>query len=295
MKSPLNKHKLLNLLTSAVILLILISTLGCSNTQDSYGSLRNQGVLPLSQDNAYLGSNLFLAQEFEKSTHLFNFLKGRGAPNAIELKESGFGKAQLKLFYPQQKEFYIADLISSETTYQWIVRGPFRIERHLYRDLAGLFDQGVSEPQFTFNGKPFRFKPTAEEILLAAKLAVTPMPRVTSKPKIKSGKTSITTKLADAALTPLPTLAPTPFKPLTYDQQAIAMAQGFAERAANGDVVHTVKVETETIEQIAQWYTGSATNASSILQSNGITAGTGLKTGIRIQIPLALVKQFKRM
>ena len=295
MKSFLNKRKLFNLLGCVLTILILISTVGCSNTQDSYGSLRNQGVLPLSPDNAYLGSNLFLAQEFEKSTHLFNFLKGRGAPNAIELKESGFGKSQLKLFYPQQKEYYLAELTSSETNYQWIVRGPFRIERHLYRDLAGLFDQGVSEPQFTFNGRPFRFKPSPEEILLAAKLAATPMPRITSKPKLKSGKTTVTTKLADAALTPVPTLTPTPFKPLTYDQQAIAMAQGFAERAANGDVVHTVKAESETIEQIAQWYTGSAANANSILQSNGITTGTALTAGIRIQIPLAMVKQFKQM
>jgi hypothetical protein len=288
-------QKFLKNILKVITVSFLIIT-GCSSTNDSFSSLKNQGVLPISSDNPYLGSNLFLSNEFSKSNNLYNFFKGRGGPNAIEVKESQFGSGtEMKLYYPAEKEYFIASLYSTEDSYQWITRGPYRIERHIYRDIAGLFEQGVSEPQFAYDGKPFKFKYTQAEILAANPTPVPtikPMPRVIHKPKIKDS--SVKSKLAQDNQNTV-AATPTPFKPLTYDQQALAMSQGFAERASNGDLVHTVKVNTETAEQIAQWYTGNASNAAEILKSNGIASGTALNVGTRIQIPLSLVKQFKRM
>lgn len=273
-------------------ILMIALGIGCAATgTESFNSLTNQGILPLSTSNPHLGSNLFLANEFSKSTYLFNFLKERGAPVALELEGTRFGAPHLLMYYAREKQVYMADLVSSEKQYQWIIRGPFQIERKDFRDLARSLRSDIGEPQFIYHGKPFRFRPTQEELERSYTPTPTPTPKPTKKPVKKP--TKIITKLEDAG-TPTPR-ADEPFKPLNSDQQAIAMAQGFAERAPNGDVVHTVKSDAETFEKIAEWYTGSANNALDVATINGQTLQSKLTPGNRIQIPLKLIKQFKAL
>ena len=279
-------------------LIAIISMVACSGSLSHYESLTNQGILPLSSQSAYLGANLFLSDEFSKSSDLFYFLKGRGAPNAIAISSGGFGDVSMKLYYPSVKDFYIAERVVSENHYQWVTRGPYRIDRKDFRDLAGLFSGGIEEPVFEFRGKPFRFHSIAEEAMAPKISAPTPMPaHLAAKPKSKTKTRKVSTKLnaATESAKPTPVAAPTPFQPLTFDQQAIAMAQGFAERAANGDVIHTVKKESESIESISNWYTGSPSNYKEILKSNGLAEGAPLAPGVKLQIPKSLIKQYKAM
>lgn len=276
---------------------LLISCLwlcACSSSLDQYETLADKGLLPLSTQNGFLGANLYLSEEFSKSAALFNFLKGRGGPNAISIETSR--PLRMKLFYPMEKEFYIADLSDVPNNYEWVLRGPHRIDRRDYRELAGLFATGIEEPAFQFQGKPFRFKPTRAEVLQmqaeALRAMATPTPD--SKARTRGRNNTLKTKLADQAKDhPAPT--PTVFQPLTFDQQALAMSQGFAERAPNGDVIHTVRKEGETIESIAGWYTGSPSNSKDLLAASGLTEATKLIPGMRIKIPLQKVTQFKAM
>ena len=276
----------------ALLSFAIIFAIGCSRSLDQYGTLADHGPLPLSSSSGFLGANLFLSDEFSKSSNLFNFFKGRGAPNAISIESSN--PLRMKLYYPIDKEFYISDLSNNEHNYQWVTRGPYRIDRHDYRDMISLFSSGVEEPAFQFQGKLFRFKPTRAEIAEMQEAALRAMATPTPLPKPKTKSSTLKTKLAEESK-PTAIPVPTAFQPLTFDQQALAMSQGFAERATNGDVIHTVKKDTETIESIANWYTGNSSNCRELLKSSGIAEGVKLAPGMRIQIPKSLVKQFKAM
>lgn len=271
------------LTTLFLSLLFLISCTPASI--NTFESLLNKGMLPLSPDNGYVGSNLFLSQEFSKSTHLFNFLKARGAPLAIQLNASRFGSPELSMYYPMDKEYYIADLVKDDLTYQWITRGPFRIERKDYREISRSTSD-LGEPLFVYRGQPFQFKKKPEPTPTPT---IAPSPTATPKPKKKKIATSSTPVITGPAATPTPDV----WKPLNADQQALLMSQGFAERAQNGDVIHTITSDGQTIEKISEWYTGNASNASAIRQANALSADGAPKIGTRIQIPLSMIKQYR--
>lgn len=258
---------------------------------DEYPSLANQGILPLSTTNAYVGSNLFIANEAQRSPYLYNFLKGKGGPAAIEIIEPQFGSARVLMFYPRDREVYAADIQEGEFTRQWIIRGPYGIERKDYRKLASLEGSLNGEPLFFIRGKLERFRfqaqPEAPHEILQP-IIPTPAPKATPKKKVvkKSKDAVVITKKADQ---------PTEFHPLNSDQQAIQMSLGFAERASNGDVIHTVKSDTETLQSIAQWYTGSAEHADALAKANALGAKDPLALGTRVSVPSALVRNFKIM
>ena len=69
--------------TKILDLLFLVFLTSCYYKITNYPSLVNQGILPVSKEQAYVGANLFLSREMEQSTFLYNFLKKRGAPDAI--------------------------------------------------------------------------------------------------------------------------------------------------------------------------------------------------------------------
>lgn len=270
--------------------LTLIAT-ACAGRIEEYPSLANQGILPLSTSNAYVGSNLFVGREAERSPYLYNFLKGRGGPTAIEIIEPRFGAARVLMFYPRDREIYAADIDEKEYSRQWIIRGPYAIGRKDYRRLASLDSAMNGEPLFFIRGKLERFRQQVEPAPVEKVLEPvipTPVPTATPKPKAKkkSGPKTVITKHGEA---------PTEFKPLNSDQQAIQMSLGFAERTASGNVVHTVTSNSETLKTIAQWYTGSSENASELARANSLGASDPLALGTRITIPLTLVKNFKRM
>ena len=272
-------------LARLTILAILLLN-ACSSQIPGYESLANQGILPLSTTNPYLATNLLLAQEAQKSDYLYNFLKFRGGPTAIEVHESRTGPVKIIMFYPKDKEVYAADIVSKQNMHEWMVRGPFQIERQDYRALAELDHAMAGEPIFVMNGKieRFRFEQTAPTRVLNPKVPPTPVPTPRPAKKIV---VKPTVKPEDQV--------PTDFSKMNSDQMALYMAKGFAERNTSGDLIHTVMVENETLAAIAKWYTKSESNAAAIASASGLAIDKALEKGARVKVPATLVKEAKQM
>jgi hypothetical protein len=276
-----------------------------------YSNLINQGLLPVSTTNPYLGANIFLAGEAQRSGYLMNFLKSRGGPVAIELEGNQLGEAALIMYYPKDREVYRAELQPiqrGETVMaEWLVRGPYAIERRDYRELNRLDGSLVGEPVFLVRGKPVKFGQQAggitREVALNAGVSregagmqpnsdviipVVPTP----KPKKRSiiTKPKEETKLAEAPSAPLD-----PLQPLNSDQQALRLAQGLVERNDAGDGMHIVVSEKQTLAKLAEWYTGDAKNAEAIAKASGIEAGKEPSLASRVVIPQTLMKNDKRL
>lgn len=255
----------------------------------------NQGLLPLSTSNAYLGSNLFIAEEAQRSRQLFNFLTGRGAPTAMELTEGEGRPPHLLMFYPRDKEVYAAELADLQTENgnrfrEWVIRGPYSIERKDYKELARLEAAFNGEPLFMIAGREhrFRFQPKETEAEVRTVLVpVLPTPAPTPLVKKSKGKTTVAKVEEKPKIEEL--------RGLNSDQQAIRMAQGFVERTENGDLVHTVTSADETLVRIAKWYTGSEALSLAIANANGLQPGAALTAGMRLQIPLKSVVTDKIM
>ena len=133
------------LILAASIGIITVANTGCSPQQNAtFTNLANQGIVPVSGDNAYLGSNLFLSKEMEESVYLYNFVQRRGSPQAIELSGSSESSAELQLFYSDKGEVYKAtpQINQRAKTKEWIVRGPYAIERTYWRQIASLPNEG---------------------------------------------------------------------------------------------------------------------------------------------------------
>jgi len=269
-------------------LFLLFALWGCSLSQPSeFQSLVGQGPIPVSTTNAFVGGNLFLTHEFERSPFLYKFLKGRGAPLAVEIKDG----SNMKLFYPRQREYFQGTLIQDEHTYNWITRGPFRMSREDFLRISDL-EKIKAEPIFQSRGKTFRF---IEE----APVQPTPivMPTVAPPVKPKKKKTPVitnhdgTSESKEGKVEP----TPTPNSKFTFDQMAIQMSRGYAERNQAGDIIHTTKKEGESLKDIAAWYTGSADNAQAIATRNDISVDGTIIEGARITIPANLVKETKAM
>lgn len=253
--------------------------------------------MALSTTNAYLGANLYLAHEFSRSSFLFNFLKSKGAPVAIEIEEPQFGSPRLLMYYPKDREVYAADIMRYTSQYnpeaiQWVVRGPFAIERQDFHLLQRLDSAMVGEPVFNYQGKQFRFRFEAPPVSLQPSIPAVAVPHSTPKQRPKS---KIAEKAEKGEVITKHGSDPTEFKPLNSDQQALAISQGMAERAANGDIVHTVKADTETLEQISKWYTGSENNAAALATASSLTPQTPLKAGSKVIVLRSLIKEVRAM
>ena len=268
---------------------------GCASRVGSYPTLIGAGILGLSTTNPYLGANVFLAGELEHSRFLFNFFKGNGAPTAIELIEPAFESTRLLMYYPAKREVYAADLQKRQGRREWIIRGPFAIEREDFQTLVRLEASLNGDPVFLLWGSPYRFSrgdPDRAPKVLRPEVPYqvpTPKPSPKRKPIVHKG---------DAKRPPeaQPTvIVVPPSQTLSSDQQALLMAKGMAERAPNGDLLHVVKGEHEKLTDIAAWYTGQAASAEEIAQVNGIQADAGLQKGSKIRIPAGLVKEPRAM
>lgn len=264
----------------------------CSNPKNNFPTLANTGVLPLSTNNPYVGANLYLSDEMAQSPYLRNFLSSRGAPTAIEVIQESFRPTRVLLFYPGDREVYAADVVEMNKTRQWVIKGPFAIERRDYRSLAALENSLNGEPVLLEGGQPIRFRRPGAPVRPAEVLRPripTPVPTATPTPAKRATKRPV----MKAPSEQLPD--PRAFKPLNSDQQAIAMSQGFAERADNGDIIHTVGGDNESIGVIAGWYTGSTANAKALADLNGTNLTDPLPRGKRVRVPLALLKNLKVM
>ena len=282
---------------SSLLLGLIALLLACTPVPREYSSLANQGILALSTTNPYLGANLYLAHEFSRSSFLFNFLKSKGAPVAIEIEEPQFGAARLLMYYPRERETYAADMMQYTSQHdpdaiQWVVRGPFAIERQDFHSLQRLDTAMVGEPVFNYQGKQFRFRFETPPVSLQPTIPERQKPSATPKPR---PKTKTAEKAEQGEVITKKGSEPTEFVPLNSDQQALAISQGLAERTATGDLVHAVKHDGESLAEISKWYTGSDSNAAAIAGSSSLPAGEALKAGARVIVPRNLIKEVRVM
>lgn len=276
-----------------------------------YSNLIDQGLLPVSTTNPYLGANLFLAGEAQRSGYLLNFLKEKGGPVAIELENDNFGATGLIMYYPKDREVYRAELQPVQrgnvAMAEWLVRGPYAIERRDYRELNRLDGSLVGEPVFMIRGQLTKFGQQSSqrsytalsrgrdmEIMDAPQAPIVPIvptPKPKKRPVI-SKPSSKESHEATASATPTPQPSD---RPLNSDQKALRLAQGLVDRNDAGDALHIVVSDKQTLAKLAEWYTGDAKNADAIASASGIEPGKEPSLASRVVIPRALVKNEKRL
>ncbi len=290
---------------------------GCTGAKYMFPTLVNRGILPLSTTNAYQGSNLFLAKELEKSSYLFRFLETRGAPDAIEILEENPGHPELYLYYTADNSVYIGDLRADERNRQWIVRGPYGIDRHHYRLLNEERNALVGEPVFDLYGSPYRFTAATDPRKMAKRLEPeipylaapsptpepSPSPEPTPEEEEEAQESKQTSKEDFPRASPfdydtritadIPDLNDRNFIPKNTDQKALLLAQGYAPRSQNGDILHRVRHKRDTLSVIVEWYTGSRDNYAAVMKYNKIDDSKPLKKGTVVKIPLSMIERTK--
>jgi hypothetical protein len=244
----------------------------------------------VSSENPYVGSNLFLGKEMETSTYLYNFLRQRGAPQALELRGSSESTSEARLYYSGRREYYIAtpSVDKKTKTREWIVRGPYAVERDNFKQVSLL--PATDRAVFEIFGRKEVFGQEAvalERRYIAPAFVPTPTPQPTPRPQPKKKPSG------DSASVAAPT--PTPSTPMNFDQRALMEAKELAERAPNGDVIHTVKSPTETLTSISNWYSGSGANTKKISEKNNMPEDTKLSPGTKVFVPAEIVTNPKTM
>lgn len=205
---------------SRVLVPTLVTTLvACSGGRSStFSSLSEQGILSVSSDNPYVGANIFLSHEMEESRYLYNFMKENGAPQAIELSGRDVETSELKLFYSGRQEMYTAvpQFDRSLGSKEWIVRGPYELDRTSYR-------QVISLP----SGRGGVFQISGRRETLGGELQATET-RVIAPVFIEPPQPKLTKRRAPAkkVVTPKVAIAEDPLtNPSNFDQQALAEAR----------------------------------------------------------------------
>lgn len=315
-----------NMKTKILGLLFLVFLTSCYYKITNYPSLVNQGILPVSKEQAYVGANLFLSREMEQSTFLYNFLKKRGAPDAIEIVRRSFNNDRFFLYYYDAKEVYVADpKILKNNRREWIIKGPRIPNWRDLKNIRNVMDTGKKDTPFLIDGKEMYFSSNVNginrsniiendidsKIVDVSKLPkvppqrkivrkkYTPQKKVVKKVSTEVKKTqSVETPSVDQSgnddfLKDLEDL--TTYKPINLDKMAIAMSKGYARRDNMGNVVHTVKSYTETLQAISFWYTGNEINAVEIEKFNSLEDASNLKIGQNILIPFRMLKNVKQM
>jgi hypothetical protein len=127
------------ILTAATVSLVVYAS-GCSTNTPAFEGIANRGIMPVSPQSPYMGSNVFLGQEMENSLYLYNFIKSRGAPQAIQVQGDSELDSELLMFYAREREYYaaIARIEPQTKTREWIIRGPFPITREHYPHVTHL-------------------------------------------------------------------------------------------------------------------------------------------------------------
>lgn len=282
----------------AIILVLSVIIFSACSRKTKYDlpGFTNQGILPLSTRDAYNGANIFIAQEMEKSPYLYRFIESRGAPDAIEVISKRFEDSKVLLYYAIDREVYSMVADDEKDSRQWIVRGPFQMNWKDIRELSRLNRDKSDQPLLMVWGRPMKAgsvpkQPVARVIRPVIPPPPPPKPKV-SKPKVVSTPVPSPSPSREEELL---TLDPAKFKALSFDQQAIFMSKGYAQRASNGDILHTVKATGETLDQIARWYTKDPKNADMIAAVNQIETTGTLQIGTVIRVPIALAKDNKAM
>ena len=315
-----------NMKTKILGLLFLVFLTSCYYKITNYPSLVNQGILPVSKEQAYVGANLFLSREMEQSTFLYNFLKKRGAPDAIEIVRRSFNNDRFFLYYYDAKEVYVADpKILKNNRREWIIKGPRIPNWRDLKNIRNVMDTSKKDTPFLIDGKEMYFSSNVNGINrsniiendIDSKIVdVSKLPKVPPQRKIVRKKYTpqkkvvkkVSTEVKKTQSVEAPSVDQsgnedflkdledlTTYKPINLDKMAIAMSKGYARRDNMGNVVHTVKSYTETLQAISFWYTGNEINAVEIEKFNSLEDASNLKIGQNILIPFRMLKNVKQM
>ncbi len=211
-------RKIRTITITVIALFSLSSLLGCPKKPNQFDSLVNQGLMPVSAENPFVGPNLFLGREMERSAYLLNFLRSKGSPQAIELHGDDLESAELKLFYPSKREVYVASqtLDKKQNVKEWIIRGPYAIGREYYKEVSKLppTDRGVFE---VYGTREYFGGPAIPHRSVELKPVFVPTPKPTPRPVIKRRATP-----TPSNTTPTPPPVPSP---MNFDQRALLEAQ----------------------------------------------------------------------
>jgi hypothetical protein len=223
-------------LISSLASLALIAgavSVGCSTKTPAFEGIANQGIVTVSPQSSFVGANVFLAQEMEGSSYLYNFMRSRGSPQAIELSGTSEMGAQINLFYSREREFYTAvpKLHQQTKTKEWIIRGPYPITREQYpyvsklnADQGGVFEIFGRTETFGGAGK------TIESRVIAPAFIPTPRPKPIRQVTKSKSKKDESEKL-EAKPTSVPALGPiiaVQGTPINLDQKALMEARSAA-------------------------------------------------------------------
>jgi hypothetical protein len=216
-------------------LFAVVLVTSCSTRNASFSSLANQGLIPVSADSPFVGANLYLAKEMEDSLYLYSFLRSRGSPRAIEITGNSEKSAELHLFYPAKQEVYHATPQRDPLTKakEWIVRGPYAIDRSLYRSVTqlGTETSGVFEifGRREHIGGPAQAR---QERVIEPAFVPTPTPIPTPRPRaVKKPQAS------DSASGPSILVQGTP---MNFDQEAILESKRPTAASGNPQVTPAV-------------------------------------------------------
>ncbi|MCB0340291.1 MAG: hypothetical protein KDD53_11835, partial [Bdellovibrionales bacterium] len=300
-----------------------------------YPGVGNRGIVAVSPTNPYISSNLFLSNEMERSYNLKNFVRTRGTPKAIRIVERPFDGSEVVLFYPEDNIIYTAERDPKLGSLEWMIKGPYPISVTDLKLMRHIMFERSETPVLRMEGRQVRYASRSSSSEMEYTDIVPRVPKIhppakpkepkkivtkseTKKEQIeakpsevnkteKESKESKINKVEDEK-TPTeekPTIveprlpgmtAPSgKWVPLNTDQQAILMSLGYAERAQNGDIIHTVDFDDQNLAAIAKWYTGDSANASKIALANKIADDKPLTKGQRITVPLAIATNIQAM
>ena len=115
---------------TSIIALALILTSGCSRVSVRK-ELANQGVYRLDENNPYVLTNQYLAENIKNSPITRGFIRSEGTPDALSVKKSFWGNYKTHLYYLPEREAFLLERKSSGA----VIKGPARIPEKIYQDL----------------------------------------------------------------------------------------------------------------------------------------------------------------
>ncbi len=115
---------------TSIIALALLLTSGCSRVSVRK-ELANQGVYRLDENNPYVLTNQYLAENIKDSPITRGFIRSEGTPDALSVKKSFWGNYKTHLYYLPEREAFLLERKSGGA----VIKGPARIPEKIYQDL----------------------------------------------------------------------------------------------------------------------------------------------------------------
>ena len=279
---------------AAVLLVPLLISCSAGGRAGVVGGLQNRGPVALSDENPYLAGNVLVAEKAKESEIVRGFIKHRGVPPAVEVDKDFMAPARIKFYYPESREAYTLEEVPDGTA---VISGPERMSQAKQKRLIQLTRSLQKAPVLR----------EESEGAEAAAPVFEPLPTPGAPGASARGTAAPAPGLRPHATTetpgkPRPSAAPTPAgEAIEHREQQVIRelqqqgTQPLAETSPQGDLVHYVTFEGETLSMIARWYTHDRANVGRIIRMNKLKNPNKLSLGDVIVIPSYLVKNKTRL